>query len=69
MKGIEYLKQVLEKIDSLSDEEFMSLLVKSGLNECPYEVTFNFEAAFTQKPKYKMNVEPVIVKDELMRVA
>lgn len=47
MKGIEYLKKVSEKIDSLNDEEFMSLLVKSGLNECPYEVTF------TQKPKHK----------------
>ena len=47
MKGIEYLKQVSEKIDNLTDEEFMSLLVKSGLNECPYEVTF------TQKPKHK----------------
>ena len=47
MKGIEYLKQVSEKIDSLTDEEFMSLLVKSGLNECPHEVTF------TQKPKHK----------------
>ncbi len=37
MKGSEYLKQVLEKINSLSDEEFMLLLVKSGLNECPFE--------------------------------
>lgn len=37
MKGSEYLKQVLEKIDSLSDEEFMLLLVKLGLNECPFE--------------------------------
>lgn len=37
MKGSEYLKQVLEKIDSLSDEEFMLLLVNSGLNECPFE--------------------------------
>ena len=37
MKGSEYLKQVLEKIDSLSDEEFMLLLVKSGLNKCPFE--------------------------------
>lgn len=37
MKGSEYLKQVSEKIDSLSDEEFMLLLVKSGLNECPFE--------------------------------
>ena len=37
MEGIEYLKQVSEKIDSLSDEEFISLLVKSGLNECPFE--------------------------------
>lgn len=37
MKGSEYLKQVLEKVDSLSDEEFMLLLVKSGLNECPFE--------------------------------
>ena len=37
MKGSEYLKQVLEKIDSLSDEEFILLLVKSGLNECPFE--------------------------------
>ena len=40
MEGTEYLKQVLEKIDSLSDEEFMLLLVKSGLNECPYETEF-----------------------------
>lgn len=47
MKGIEYLKQVSETIDSLNDEEFMSLLIKSGLNECPYEVIY------TQKPKYK----------------
>lgn len=69
MNAIEYLEKVSAKIDNLSDEEFLNLLKKSGIDDCPYEVEFSFQAPLGKKLKYSMRVEPVIVKDELKRVA
>lgn len=37
MNRIKYLKQVSEKIYELSHDEFITLLVKLGINEYPYE--------------------------------
>ena len=33
----EYRKKVIEKIDSLTNEEFMELLKNSGIDRCPLE--------------------------------
>lgn len=37
MSIIEYFGKVSTKIDTLSDEEFLNLLRKSGINNCPYK--------------------------------
>lgn len=66
MKGNSYLERVSAKLDCLSDEDFLNLLVEAGIDECPYEITFNVNARFGKKVKYEMNVEPVIVPERLV---
>ena len=41
MKGSSYLERVSTKLDYLNDEDFLNLLIDSGIEECPYEITFN----------------------------
>lgn len=56
----EYFKTINEYIDNLTDEEFDALLIKSGINQCPYEeeetayfeINFpNTEFVYTNKNK------------------
>jgi hypothetical protein len=37
MDSKKYFKEVAQKINNMSDEEFDQLLVDSGIEKCPYE--------------------------------
>jgi ATP-dependent protease HslVU (ClpYQ) ATPase subunit len=50
----EYFSKVNKYIDNLSDEEFHALLIKSGLEKCPYVKDFTNEE---QEKHNKMIVE------------
>lgn len=57
----EYFKRVSEKLDNLTDEEFLNLLVESGLEECPFEASFNVPVRFGKESIYGVENKPIII--------
>lgn len=42
-----YFSELFEKFDSLSDEEFDKLLLESGIEDCPYDISRYSKSAST----------------------
>lgn len=69
MNNKSYFERVAEKFEKLTDEEFFSLLIESGLEDCPYEVTFNVPVTIKKKIKYEYRVDPVEINPNSKKVA
>lgn len=55
-----YFNEVLQKLNSLSDEEFMSLLNESGLEKCPFE--FEKEYSYFHETKKSLIFPSISLK-------
>lgn len=53
-----YFDEVLEKLDSLTSEEFMLLLKESGLENCPFE--FEKEYSYLYETNKKSIILPSV---------
>jgi hypothetical protein len=65
VKIYEYFDNLDSIIDKMTDEEFSSLLLSSGIEHCPYEETFNFDLKFDFAHVNKY-VEPRAYKNDFI---